>query len=292
MVSLGGGQDGRHVGRQGGFFFNEHEPSILQSPEDEELLITQNLQAEEEPHFKRCSTLWMVALQVVLITAYLAASAVLPYAIEPCVNRNATRAEQLEDAFVYLAFSHPVVWLLLLLADRFLQYRHTLLRRHGYLDFTQKTRYLRRTAEFVFSLGNAFMLTIVLLRYKFMSQVSSVKPVGTASIHGVNYQEMIIGVESIIALFCCARYAMLVYKFNKAELPPDAEQEEQMIAVMQPSTHLPDIGYRDSQYVEALLERQADMIRYLKHHTEYLSKRILKLRASQKDGRLMGSVQV
>ena len=44
-------------------------------------------------------------------------------------------------------------------------------------------------------------------------------------------------------------FAVLVYKFNKAELPPDAEQEEQMIAVMQPSTHLPDVGYRSVSWV-------------------------------------------
>ncbi|XP_038062422.1 transmembrane protein 192-like [Patiria miniata] len=289
MVSLG---DGRNGGRQeGGFFFNEREPSIVQSPEEDELLITQHLQAEEEPNYKQCNTVWVAVCQMILIIVYLSASVVLPYGIEPKISHNSTEV-QLEESFTYIAFSQPCVWLLLLVADRYLQYKHTLLRRHGYLDFTQKTRYLRRTAEFMFSLGNATMLVVVMLRYTIMTQMNIIRPVGTTSIHGVNYQEMIIGIESIIALFCCGRYAMLVCKFNKAKLPPDAEHEEQMIAVMQPSTHLPDIGYRDSQYVDALLERQADMIRYLKHHTEYLSKRILKLRALQNDGRLMGSVQV
>ena len=50
------------------------------------------------------------------------------------------------------------------------------------------------------------MLTLVMLRYKFMAP-ADYKPMGTTSIHGVNYQEILIGVESAVALFCCFRYA-------------------------------------------------------------------------------------
>ncbi len=177
---------------------------------------------------------------------FLAGSIVLPYAIEPHIHPNETIPERLDDAFTYVAFAQPVMWLLLLLIDRYLQYKHIVLRRYGYLDFTQNTRYIRRTAEFMFSLGNAAMLVVVMLCYKVIPPSNSVNPTDkkAGTVYGVNLQEIIIGIESLVALFCCIRYAIYVYKFNSAKLAPDVEHEEQMIAVMQPSTHLPDIGYR------------------------------------------------
>ncbi|XP_033641499.1 transmembrane protein 192-like [Asterias rubens] len=280
MVSLNG--DGREGHRQrGGIFFSE--PSVLQSPEDEDLLITHHLQTEEECHFKKCNTLWVAVCQIILIVLFLAGSIVLPYVIEPHIHPNETKAQQLDDAFTYVAFAQPAMWLLLLIIDRYLQYKHIVLRRYGYLDFTQNTRYIRRTTEFMFSLGNAAMLVAVMLCYMFIPPSNSFN-LKAGTVYGVYFQQIIIGIESIVALFCCLRYAVFVYKFNSAKLAPDVEHEEQMIAVMQPSTHLPDVGYRDSQYVDSLLERQADMIRYLKHHTEHLSKRILKLRSAQTTG--------
>ena len=90
---------------------------------------------------------------------FLAGSIVLPYVIEPHIHPNETKAQQLDDAFTYVAFAQPAMWLLLLIIDRYLQYKHIVLRRYGYLDFTQNTRYIRRTTEFMFSLGEKSLLS-------------------------------------------------------------------------------------------------------------------------------------
>ena len=53
------------------------------------------------------------------------------------------------------------------------------------------------------------MLVIVMLHYKVLTRQNRDDPVDKdlEKIHGINYQEIIIGVESLVALFCCFRYA-------------------------------------------------------------------------------------
>ena len=51
------------------------------------------------------------------------------------------------------------------------------------------------------------------------------------------------------------------------------------VASPPPSPHLYPPAYRDGEDLDELLERQADMIRYLQQHNANLGRRILELQA-------------
>lgn len=69
-----------------------------------------------------------------------------------------------------------------------------------------------------------------------------------------------------------------VMKFNRERAAPDVSQEEHLhnfsIASLQTET-----GFREGSRLEELVEKQADLIEYLKQHNTLLSKRLLNLTA-------------
>lgn len=61
-------------------------------------------------------------------------------------------------------------------------------------------------------------------------------------------------------------------------MSPDVAQDEMISSFMQ-NSGTSEIGFRDENYSDQVLEKQADMIRYLKQHNSQLGRRILALTA-------------
>jgi hypothetical protein len=84
-------------------------------------------------------------------------------------------------------------------------------------------------------------------------------------------------------------------KFNKTRAPPDATQDDILATFVPTETSVNEIGYRfvylivfinniylsfflissDETYNENVLEKQADLIRYLRERNEHLSRLVL-----------------
>ena len=58
-----------------------------------------------------------------------------------------------QPPFALLTSIHVVLWLLIVLIDRYLHYHHRILRTFGYLDFYTKTKDIRRLPIWLLSLG-------------------------------------------------------------------------------------------------------------------------------------------
>ncbi|GAA6106204.1 transmembrane protein 192 [Tachysurus ichikawai] len=73
-----------------------------------------------------------------------------------------------------------------------------------------------------------------------------------------------------------------VLKFNKQSLSPDITEDERShtFSVTDSNMHT-EMGFRDGSCLEEVVEKQADLIEYLKQHNTMLSKRILTLAARQ-----------
>jgi uncharacterized protein YebE (UPF0316 family) len=68
---------------------------------------------------------------------------------------------------------------------------------------------------------------------------------------------------------------VVTVKFNNAKKTPDISKEIDR-PIFLPS-QLKDIGYKDSSYINNILENQADMIRYLQERNEKLSQKLYQL---------------
>ncbi|XP_020832005.1 transmembrane protein 192 isoform X2 [Phascolarctos cinereus] len=69
-----------------------------------------------------------------------------------------------------------------------------------------------------------------------------------------------------------------IRRFNKAKPRPDVIEEENMYAYANNSTS--ETGFRTSSSLEEVVEKQGDIIEYLKRHNALLSKRLLAVTSS------------
>ncbi|MEQ2242117.1 hypothetical protein ILYODFUR_032548 [Ilyodon furcidens] len=76
----------------------------------------------------------------------------------------------------------------------------------------------------------------------------------------------------------CVCFAVKVMKFNKEQAAPDVSQEEHSHTYTVTSVPT-ETGFRGSSTLEEVVEKQADLIEYLKQHNTLLSKRLLNLTA-------------
>ncbi|XP_016010072.1 transmembrane protein 192 isoform X2 [Rousettus aegyptiacus] len=72
-----------------------------------------------------------------------------------------------------------------------------------------------------------------------------------------------------------------IRKFNKAKPQPDILEEEKVYAY--PSNVTPETGFRTTSSLEEIVEKQGDIIVYLKRHNALLSKRLLAFTSSDLD---------
>ncbi|KAG7221907.1 hypothetical protein INR49_016933 [Caranx melampygus] len=88
----------------------------------------------------------------------------------------------------------------------------------------------------------------------------------------------ILGLELLVSVPCLLYYTVKVMRFNQERAAPDVSQEENSHTYS--VTSLPtETGFREGSSLEEVVEKQADLIEYLKQHNTLLSKRLLNLTA-------------
>ncbi|XP_021175934.2 transmembrane protein 192 [Fundulus heteroclitus] len=163
-----------------------------------------------------------------------------------------------------IVFGKVFLWALLLLLTVWMQHHHSRARCRGYLRFYRQTRRLKQTPLVIHSTGNVLVLLLSALRLPQMMH--------TSLLLGV------LGVEFLVAWPCLLYYTVKVMQFNNERAVPDVSQEEQSHSYT--VTSLPtETGFRGSSSLEEVVEKQADLIEYLKKHNTLLSKRLLNLTA-------------
>ncbi|XP_006010385.1 transmembrane protein 192 [Latimeria chalumnae] len=168
-----------------------------------------------------------------------------------------------------IIFSKVILWFLIVIFERCLHFHHRKAKSRGYLLLYQSTRSLKRMPLFISSLGNAALLVGLYI------------PLEKGHIHLL----VILGIlalELVASLIVIIIYIVKIKKFNKEQPDPDVNQEEKMFTYpISRSGGNSEIGFRDGSSLEEIVEKQADLVEYLRQHNALLSKRLLALTSQQ-----------
>lgn len=170
----------------------------------------------------------------------------------------------LDEPFAFLTSLHVAIWVITYVYDRYLYFQHNRLRRSGYLILYMKTKEIRNIPFMIFSIGNATLLLVV-------SFQSASKPKSLMLIFQIT-----LSAEVFLVLLSTFIYLGYIINFNKSKKLPDVFCQD-VVAGFQDITYTSEVGFRDNECSDDILERQSEMIRYLRQHNMNLGKRIVDL---------------
>lgn len=163
-----------------------------------------------------------------------------------------------------IVFGKVFLWALVLLFSGCVKHHHNQARSRGYLQFYRQMQGLKHLPFVIHSTGNVVLL--VALAARLPPDVDAYVLLS------------ILGLELLVALPCLLYYTVKVMQFNRERAAPDVSQEE--VSHSYSISNLPtEIGFRGGSSLEEVVEKQADLIEYLKQHNTLLSKRLLNLTA-------------
>uniref|UniRef100_A0A3Q3VZ18 Transmembrane protein 192 n=1 Tax=Mola mola TaxID=94237 RepID=A0A3Q3VZ18_MOLML len=159
-----------------------------------------------------------------------------------------------------ILFGKVCLWVLELLFTAYVQQQHSKARSRGYLQFYREMQGLKYLQLNIHSAGNALLVVVLAARLS-----TTVRTYMVLSI---------LGLELLFSLPCLFYYTVKVIQFNRERAAADVSQGEH-------SQILTETGFREGSSLEEVVEKQADLIEYLKQHNTLLSKRLLNLTAQQ-----------
>ncbi|KAL3286259.1 hypothetical protein HHI36_000769 [Cryptolaemus montrouzieri] len=186
--------------------------------------------------------------------------------------------------YFVVIYGHIGLWFLTLLVDQITRMKHFDLRINGYLDFYNKTHVQHRLPLYVVSLWNAVIMLIQTIMQHFYPDNFEEECLKGGALSPISYLCAFITVEFFIIAGINVDYIVKVRKFNKQRMPPDVQKEEWATVSNPEGLNQAEIGYRrlgDKLY--DFIEKQADLIRYLKEHNEKLGEKIVILNAQLKN---------
>ncbi|XP_012686747.1 transmembrane protein 192 [Clupea harengus] len=259
---------------------NNSSTDISQSVEDDPLiegpLISQDtLESAIKREFLKLPTSWTAGLLLFLHVAFVCLSLVVCVLCGLLEGHRAECASLLQgvDSKKVVLLSKVALWMVSYIHQCYVEHHNTAARRRGYLLFYRQTRAIALLPLLIQSLGNVFLLLLLAL---------------TTVLDGVEKQLSvylllgILSLELLLSVTFLMAYIVKVVRFNTEKLSPDINQEEHFHNYLSSgSIAHTETGFRDGSSLEEVVEKQADLIEYLKQHNTLLSKRILSLTAQQ-----------
>ncbi|XP_073721157.1 transmembrane protein 192 [Misgurnus anguillicaudatus] len=250
---------------------------FTQSTDEEPLIdgpvLSQDaLESAIRREFQTLPTHWAVGVLSFLHVVYVALCVVITVFcwISDEHSAQCTAALQGIDSKSLVVLGKVALWVFVFIYDRFVQHHHNAVRRRGYLNFYRMTRGMKSLPLLIYSAGNAAMLTVIASSSLLDAHVKNLS---------VYLLLTIICLELLLSIICLIKYAVHVVRFNSKKPRPDVNEEERSFGCS--SDEHTETGFRDGSSLEEVVEKQADLIDYLKHHNTLLNKRILTLSAQQ-----------
>ncbi|CAF1059375.1 unnamed protein product [Adineta ricciae] len=253
MVSLNN-QQGRHGG---GMIFEDRSINVNEDTTQDNLPLI----VRREQTYRRIPTTAFIVIHILLTLLFETAIVLFPYL---CYDRNIHQICDNHSPYNIALYVHAGNYIVYVIFDRLYHYYQDLSRRNGYLEFYRRTRNLRRTPLIVISTGNALLVAMIKLLEDYQSSILPVQPWHCLAI--------LTTLEVIIISTVLIWYLVLTIKFNKECAYPDATQDDILSSFITPQTSANEIGFRDETYTENVLEKQADLIRYLRERNEHLAR--------------------
>ncbi|KAK3770720.1 hypothetical protein RRG08_037906 [Elysia crispata] len=266
MVSLG-----NHRNSGGYFGFGDEHPTI--NSNDDELIVDHiELVSDHEMKHQPIGTTWAILFMKFVYIALAVSAYVVP---ELCSLQVCG-----QDSISLTLYIHGGMWFVLFILDRFLALKHKESRLNGYLDFYRRTQNIRIIPFQINSCANAIMVILTKLLDNFCDDRLKCHVLSK-----IRYIQILVSVECVLALLVLCIYFAQTVKFNRKQALPDVNQDELVTSFVN-SHSSADLGLRNENYIDQVMEKQADMIRYLKQHTEALARRNLAL--TEEIGRIRG----
>jgi len=232
----------------------------MSSHTDEELLV------ENTKRFKKVATLPAVIISACLCTAQIILAFVLP---ELCDKKG---KECVLNSFSILIYFHGGHWAGILAIDQVLHLAHHKSRLGGYLEFYTKTKNIRRAPFYLVSAGNFVLMLIVIILHDLCDDDATCSHTFTK----VDYLRGMITLESLVVICCNVSYIIILREFNAKQSPPDVLRDDFATSIHL-GGQIESIGAQQQDQIMEVMERQAELIRYLKDHSETLGLKILEL---------------
>eukprot|EP00039_Didymoeca_costata_P030843 m.31687 g.31687 ORF g.31687 m.31687 type:complete len:266 (-) comp8338_c0_seq1:2051-2848(-) len=255
MVSLNSSRS------QGAVFFNNSDKEdtyLLTVPQKG---LDKNGGTSSKDFTGHINTLPSATLQAVALTAM----EIVIFVPEKVIQKMRLR----HSAFETFALFHAILWTIVALVSWHMAYCHRRSRIRGYLNFYRNTQIGRRLPFFVTSLGSTVLLV---LAAGFGDK---------ASTNILLALKMVYTVEYIVVAPAVLTYIYKVYKFNEHRDRPDVLKE--LLSRVNTKSISADDELACDADLDDVLEKQADIIRFMKQHNESLSNRIRDL-TEQLDG--------
>lgn len=163
-----------------------------------------------------------------------------------------------------IVYGKVFLWTFVLFFTVFVKFHHHRVRSRGYLQFYRKMQEVIHLPLVLHSAGNAMLLWV--LEAKIPQNVRTYLVL------------VILGAELLGDLPCLIYYIVKVVQFNTERAAPDVSQEESMHNFSVTSVPT-ETGFRDGSNLAEVVDKQADLIEYLKQHNNLLSRRLLNLTA-------------
>lgn len=174
-------------------------------------------------------------------------------------------------AFFIMVYVRCVFWIVTCILDIMITRRHNALRRHGYHEFYRKQISAYRDAPLIivtmWNMVLFFMVTILLQNNGTDFLMHCVTPVQSPS----SYVCIFCGLETMLLICVHGAYIMKVSHFNNMHALPDALRD-----IEQPFIGYLGVTVENSKVVD-LLEKQADLIYYLKQQNTNLQQKLMQL---------------
>lgn len=178
------------------------------------------------------------------------------------------------EAYFIMLYMRAAFWLITFLIDHYVKRHHEKLRLDGYHDFHRATTGHRAVPLQIVSLWNTFLLAVQALIQHYYGDAFAEKCVVVGFLSPIVYITMFCSLETFVLAVVNGSYIGKVVRFNRTAAPPDALQGSR--GHSSGSLGLTQRGLSTAE----LLEKQADLINYLKDHNLKLNQKIMQMNAA------------
>lgn len=166
-----------------------------------------------------------------------------------------------------------IVFLLFLfkIFDHYVKRQHDILRLNGFHNFHRETHTHKSIPFYIVNLWTATYLGVQTLMHQYYADDFLPKCVLAEFYSPIVYSTLFSGTETFILAIVHGTYINKVVRFNRAKPLPDA-----LRGTHSTGEGLVGLTQRNASYVD-LLEKQADLINYLKDHNLRLNQKLMQL---------------
>ncbi|RZC04995.1 transmembrane protein 192 [Asbolus verrucosus] len=179
--------------------------------------------------------------------------------------------------YFIIIYAHAGLWFLTLILDQVARKKHYNLRILGYLEFYQKTQVHYRLPLYIVSLWNAIMMLIQALMQQYYPDNFAEKCIKGGTMSPIGYLCAFITFEFCLIAGININYIVKVWRFNKQKAPPDVQKEEWNACISPEATEIGSPMTGEKLY--DFLQKQADLIRFLREHNAKLGEKLMVLSA-------------